>query len=97
MNDMTDPSANKSGLGGFLDRQLEPQRLRAWRMVFFLALLAAALLSLVVPNHHPHFGVDRYPFFWAAFGLIVGVVMVFVVKKIIQPVIKRPEDYYGDL
>ncbi|MDR2339178.1 MAG: hypothetical protein LBF40_03455 [Deltaproteobacteria bacterium] len=95
---MTEESPErKGGLGGLLDRQLEPSRVRAWRTLFFLALLVAALLNLVVKNEHPHFGLDKYPFFWPAFGLVVGVVMVFIVKKVIQPLIKRPEDYYGDL
>lgn len=84
-------------LGSFLDRQLSPERIRIWRIVFFLVLLVIALLNLLITNHHPHFGWDKYPFFWVAFGLILGVVMIFLVKKIIQPLIKRPEDYYHDL
>jgi hypothetical protein len=87
----------KGALGGFLDAQLTPERIRLWRLVFFIALALIALLNLVIVNHHPHFGVDAYPFFWAAFGLIVGVFLVFLVKKIIQPLIKRSEDHYGDL
>jgi hypothetical protein len=87
----------RGGLGGFLDRQLEPGRIRAWRLVFFLALALTALLNLLLRNHHPHFGLDVYPFFWPLFGLVAGVVLVFLVKKIIQPIIKKPEDYYGDL
>jgi TRAP-type C4-dicarboxylate transport system permease small subunit len=94
---MTESPENKGGLGGFLDRQLEAGRVRAWRLAFFLILLAIALLNLLVPNHHPHFGVDRYPFFWVAFGLVVGVALVFLVKKIVQPLIKRQEDHYGDV
>jgi hypothetical protein len=90
------PEAAK-GLGALLDRQLEGSRVRAWRTLFLLALLATVLLNFLVPNHHPHFGADRYPLFWAAFGLGAGVVMVFLVKRVIQPLIKRPEDYYGDL
>jgi TRAP-type C4-dicarboxylate transport system permease small subunit len=84
-------------LGRFLDKQLTPERTRTWRIVFFLALAVIALLNIIIRNHHPHFGVDAYPFFWVLFGLIVGVVLVFLVKKIIQPLIKRSEDYYGDL
>ncbi|MDR1038670.1 MAG: hypothetical protein LBR80_00595 [Deltaproteobacteria bacterium] len=94
---MPDFQEQTRGLGGFLAAQLAPERIRIWRIVFFLALAVAALLNLVVPNHHPHFGVDRYPFFWPVFGLAVGVVMVFVVKKIVQPLIRRPEDHYGDV
>jgi hypothetical protein len=88
---------NKGLLGQFLEDQLAPGRPRMWRNIFFALLAVIALLGVVVKNHHPHFGVDAYPFFWPVFGLGVGLVLVFVVKKIIQPLIKRPEDHYGDL
>ena len=84
-------------LGSFLDGQLRPEKIRAWRIALFSVLAVCALLSLVVENRHPHFVYDAYPFFWAVFGIAVGVVLVFLVKKIIQPLIKKPEDYYGDL
>ncbi|MDR2197876.1 MAG: hypothetical protein LBR53_00165 [Deltaproteobacteria bacterium] len=91
------PEGSPSGLGAFLDRQLDAGRIKFWRTLFFLILLAVALLNLLIKSHHPHFGVDRYPFFWPVFGLVIGGVMVVLVKKIIQPVIKKPEDFYGDL
>ncbi len=70
---------------------------RGWLYFFFALLAASLILSLVIANHHPHFVYDAYFGFWAAFGLGVGVLMVFFVKKIVQPLIKRPEDFYGDL
>ncbi|MDR2404820.1 MAG: hypothetical protein LBE27_00415 [Deltaproteobacteria bacterium] len=94
---MTDSQETKSKLGAFLNRQLESGKIRSWRLAFFLVLLVIAILNFIIHNEHPHFGIDRYPLFWAVFGLVVGVVMVFLVKRIIQPLIKRPEDYYGDL
>ncbi|MDR1487210.1 MAG: hypothetical protein LBT62_04360 [Deltaproteobacteria bacterium] len=90
-------SENDSALGRFLAAQLTPPRLKAWRNLMFGVLALAALLNLVVANHHPHFNVDRYPFFWPVFGLVCGVVMIFLVKKVIQPIIKRTEDHYADL
>jgi hypothetical protein len=94
---MPDNQEKAGGLGAFLDSQLSAERIRAWRLVLFLALAVTALLNLVITNHEPHFGLDRYPFFWPLFGLVVGVLMVFIVKKIVQPAIKRPEDHYGDV
>ncbi|MDR3205128.1 MAG: hypothetical protein LBV23_10395 [Deltaproteobacteria bacterium] len=88
---------NKSLLGAFLADQLSAERLRTWRIIFFLLLALIALMSLIIKNLHPHFGFDAYPFFWPIFGLVVGLVLIFVVKKIIQPIIKRTEDHYGDL
>jgi hypothetical protein len=94
MND----SPEKAGpLGRFLDSQLAPEKLRFWRRLFWAALALPVLLSLVVKNHHPHFGLDAYPMFWPLFGLLAGIILIFAVKKILQPAIKRPEDHYGDL
>jgi|GEM_PF-1415574 len=55
------------------------------------------ILNIFIQPHHPHFGVDAYWGFWAVFGLGVGVVMIYVMKRIIQPLIVRKEDYYGDI
>ncbi|MDR1080277.1 MAG: hypothetical protein LBQ79_04795 [Deltaproteobacteria bacterium] len=94
---MPDNQEQAGALGRFLAAQLTPERIRTWRIIFFLALAVIALLNLVITNHEPHFGLDRYPFFWPVFGLVVGTVMVFLVKKIVQPLIGRPEDHYGDI
>jgi uncharacterized integral membrane protein len=90
-------SENNCPLGSFLAKQLSSERCKKWRIVFFAALLLIALLNIFITNNHPHFGVDSYVFFWSVFGLVCGVVLIFLVKKVIQPIIKRPEDYYGDL
>ncbi len=66
-------------------------------LVFFAVLLVAVGLNLFIRPHEPHFGLDSYPGFWAIFGLGVGLLMIFVMKRIIQPLIVRNEDYYGDL
>ncbi|MDR1310217.1 MAG: hypothetical protein LBL95_10045 [Deltaproteobacteria bacterium] len=97
MNGKMSPDEKKSLLGQFLDAQLAPGRPKIWRNAFLALLAAVAVLGIAVPNHHPHFGYDAYPFFWPAFGLGAGLVLIFVVKKIIQPIIKRPEDHYDDL
>ncbi len=89
--------AQLDGLGRFLEENRTPEKSRTWKIILFAVLGLLVVLNLVIPNHHPHFGLDDPPVFWPAFGLVVGVVMVFFVKKIVQPMIKRPEDYYGDL
>jgi peptidoglycan/LPS O-acetylase OafA/YrhL len=85
------------GLGGLLAAQTTPPRLKAWRLAMYAALAAAAALGLVIPNHHPHFVYDAKPFFWPVFGLGLGLALVFLAKRVVQPVIKRPEDHYGDI
>jgi hypothetical protein len=77
-----------------------PQKRAAsrFRLAAFLAGLAGlAVLNLFLRPSHPHFGLDALPLFWPLFGLGVGLVMVLAVKKIIQPLIVRKEDYYDDL
>ena len=84
-----------SGLGKLLEQGRRAAG--TWRIIFFavLALLAAA--NFFIKPHEAHFGVDMQPLFWPAFGLGVGLVMVFVVKKIIQPLIVRAENHYDDI
>ncbi|MDR2442821.1 MAG: hypothetical protein LBE31_04785 [Deltaproteobacteria bacterium] len=91
------PPVPQGFLGRFLESQASGNGPKVWRLIFFMALALVVILSLMVPNHHPHFVYDAKPFFWPAFGLVAGLVLVFLVKKVIQPIIKKPEDYYGDL
>ena len=84
-----------SSLGGILAAQI--QRAALWLWAFFGVLAVLVLLNLVIRPHEPHFGLDAYPGFWAVFGLGVGFAMVYVMKRIVQPLIVRKEDYYGDI
>ena len=68
-----------------------------WLTAYFAVLGILLLLNIFIHPHHPHFGLDAYFGFWAVFGLGVGYVMVFAMKKIVQPLIVRKEDYYGDI
>ncbi|MGL4208802.1 MAG: hypothetical protein ACRCTY_05390 [Candidatus Adiutrix sp.] len=106
MNDCTKPDLQShnplayeqlSPLGKWLEKNKSPNLCLLWRKIFFVALALVAAISLFVPNKHPHFGLDAYPMFWPLFGLGVGLLMIFLVKKIIQPLIKRAEDHYGEL
>lgn len=83
--------------GRFLEGNRAPGRRRVWRVLLFVVLALLVALNIVVPNHHPHFGVDQTPGFWPVFSFFMGIAMIFFVKKIVQPLIKRPEDHYGDL
>jgi len=87
-----------SPLGRWLEENRAPERAAAWKKFLFIVLAVLALANFFQGPREPHFGLDSLPLFWPVFGLLVGVVMVFLVKKIIQPLfLKRPEDYYGDL
>ena len=54
-----------------------------------LALLAAELFY----QHHPHFGIDRLPGFYAVFGFAAFVFIVYAGKGL-RRLVMRSEDYY---
>ena len=78
-------------LGELLDRTRKRHAGR-WRMGFFLLLGLLVLGNGFIHPHHAEFGVDATTGFWAAFGLGASVTMVVVMKKIIQPLLVRPEE-----
>lgn len=84
-----------NGLGAFFERL--KANYKTWRIVFFVILIGLVGLNFVIVPHEAHFGLDKYPGFFAGFGLIVGLIMVLVMKKIVQPLIARKEDFYGDI
>ncbi|MDL2272011.1 hypothetical protein LJC23_03150 [Desulfovibrio sp. OttesenSCG-928-I05] len=81
--------------GAFLNR--ERGRAELWLLGLFAFLGLLLLINIFARPEHPHFGFDAWWGFWAVFGLVVGVAMVFIMKRVIQPLIVRKEDYYGDL
>ena len=68
-----------------------------WAKIFFGALGLLCMANFFLGPEEPHFGYDALPLFWPVFGLGVGLIMVFVMKRIIQPLIVRKEDHYDDL
>ena len=86
---------NKSLLGAFIQSQY--RMIGCWVLLWAGVMALLLFLNLFIHPHHPHFVVDAYFGFWAVFSLVVGVVMIFVMKRIVQPLIVRKEDYYGDI
>ncbi|KMY67939.1 hypothetical protein AAU61_08830 [Desulfocarbo indianensis] len=83
-------------LADMLTRARGPE-LGRWRKLFWLALLALVAANVFIRPHHAEYGLDAYPGFWGIFGLLVAVLMVLVMKKLVQPVLKRQEDEdHGD-
>ena len=85
---------SQKGLGDILAKWRD--NWKTWRTIFFVTLGVLLLLNVPFVTHHPHFGLDKYPGFFAGFGFVVGLAMVIIMKKIVQPFIARKEDYYGD-
>ena len=80
-----------------LGEWLEQQRRRPVRYIKLglavLALLVA--VNVFVRPEHPHFGLERIPGFWAVFGLAAAVGMSLVLKKLVYPLLRRPEEPDG--
>jgi hypothetical protein len=63
-------------------------------VLFFLGLAGLVVANVFVRPHEAEYVFDIYPGFWAVFGLICGLAMVIIMKKIVQPMISRGDDYY---
>jgi len=63
-------------------------------VLFFLGLAGLVVANVFIRPHEAEYVFDIYPGFWAVFGLICGLAMVIIMKKIVQPMISRGDDYY---
>lgn len=68
----------------------------AFKILLYCVLTVLVVLNFFVLPHHPHFAMEGLPTFWAFFGLIGTVVMVVVLKKIVYPILARPEEDTND-
>ena len=80
-----------SALGNFLERA-RTRHLKGWKIGFFIFLGLAVGANFFIHPYHAEFGLDAHPGFWAGFGLVIAIGMVFIMKKIIQPMLVRPEE-----
>jgi hypothetical protein len=80
-------------LFGMLLTELRARR-GAIGVLFFLALAGLVGANVFIRPHEAEYVFDVYPGFWALFGLIGGLAMVIIMKKIVQPMISRGDDYY---
>lgn len=74
---------------GYLD---DPENIKKLKRVFFTCLVILVLIDFIVPKH-PHFSLERIPAFYAIYGFVACVSLVFM-AKILRKFIKRKEDYY---
>ena len=65
-----------------------------WKKAFFCALGTLVGINLFLHPHHAHFAMETAVGFWAIFGVCVSMIMVVVLKKIIYPLINKPEAFY---
>jgi len=57
-----------------------------------LGLLVA--LNVFIRPHHPHFGLETIPGFWALFGVAGAILLARGAKGLAHTVLGKDEDYY---
>lgn len=73
----------------FLDSSKNRLRVRRY---FYISLFILLALDLFIPKHG-HFAWENAPSFYAVYGFIACVSLIFV-AKILRLLVKRKEDYY---
>lgn len=73
----------------FLDSSKNRQRIRKY---FYIALVLLLAIDLFIPKHG-HFTWEEVPFFFAVYGFIGCVSLIFI-AKVLRLLVKRKENYY---
>jgi hypothetical protein len=82
----------RGGLGNFLDRMRKVRSLRVWKLALVLFLGAILAVDFFAYPHRGKYFLDNHPGHWAVFCLLVSVAMILVMNKVVQPLLRRPED-----
>jgi len=64
------------------------------RLAFFAGLAVIAVLNLFIGPHDPHFGLDKYPEFWALFGVVGAVILGRFAKGLAHTFLGKEEGFY---
>jgi hypothetical protein len=67
---------------------------RTLRNLMFASLALLVALNLFITPHHPHFGLEKIPGFWALFGLMGAVILAKGAKGAAHTFLGKDEDFY---
>jgi hypothetical protein len=67
---------------------------RTLRNLMFASLALLVVLNLFITPHHPHFGLEKIPGFWALFGLLGAVILAKGAKGAAHGFLGKDEDFY---
>ena len=70
-----------------------PRNVKRLRTGFFVVLVLVLIAELFVDKSHVYFGVEQKFGFYAVYGFISYVLLIFVAKGL-RKIIMRKEDYY---
>ena len=78
--------------GRFLGK---PQNAKRLLMGFYLFLVLLIVVDLFIPKH-PFFPWEGYPSFYAVYGFVAYITIVYGSNYILRKLLGREEDYYDD-
>lgn len=67
---------------------------RKLRIGLFAVLGLLVVLNVVIRPHHPHFGLDAFPGFWAVFGLAGAIFLGRAAKGLAHTILGKDEHFY---
>ncbi len=70
----------------------KPENVQKFLWVFFTSLVVLLVVDFFVPKH-PHFPWEGDPEFFAAYGFISCVALIFI-AKLLRLMVRRDEHYY---
>lgn len=82
--------------GGVLPAAKNQGRRRTLRNLMFASLGLLVALNLFITPHDPHFGLDRFPGFWALFGLLGAVILAKGAKGAAHTFLGKDENFYDN-
>jgi hypothetical protein len=64
------------------------------KKAMYAVLAVMVVLNFLILPHHPHFGAERIPGFWALFGLGVAVALSRLAKGAAHTFLGKETDFY---
>jgi hypothetical protein len=64
------------------------------KKAMYAVLAVMVVLNFLIYPHHPHFGAEKIPGFWAVFGLGVAVVLARLAKGAAHTFLGKDVDFY---
>ena len=73
----------------------KPANTRKFLMVLYAVCALLIVIDFFIPKHG-HVFFENVPQFFAAYGLVAYITIVFAGKYILRIIVKRKEEYYDD-
>ncbi len=64
------------------------------KIIFYIALAVIVIADFVVPRKDMYLEWEKIPGFYALFGFIACIIIIFIAKTVGHKLLMRKEDYY---